>query len=997
MSLDFGRLREAGIAHLQELAGKIWTDYNTHDPGVTTLEALCYAITDISYRCNFNIEDILASDPSNRIGNSQDFFEAHQILPNQPLTIFDFRKILIDQPFIRNAWLEPAEKGELPIFYDEPEKELTFKPTDGAGKQNKEIKIKGLYNVWIEFAEDATFGNLNSEVVKFDFEITDGSKKHPARASIFFPHYDDLPSVWKNVMLLREIKVVMKDSADPDFDFDVQAKVTDGETSEKEVINLKIAVDSGNYDWNPKKSQVKSKISEALKDTGDSGLFAIFIRKQVKIHQHLTFIEKFLNENRNLCEDFLSIKIVRYQEIALEGEIGISLDSDPHLLLAQAFYDIQQFLNPTIRFYTLKELLDEKLSPEDIFEGPLLKHGFIKNENLKAFRQCKTIFVSDILNLLISSNPEKIKYVSGFKVANYVDNELIGKADSNFLKLFEAENYIPAIGIKNSKIHCKKGEVYQEIDWSKVETLYDEKVKAGEPDKSFEIESRLETPVGRDRNTSHYSTVQQDFPPTYGIGWRGLPESSTDERKALAHQFKGYLLFFDQLFANFLSQLSNIKNILSIDGNIAQTYFEQAVYEVPEALFLLKEFIGDKPDLSDKQALAEAWNLFKTDSGNNYSKTIRNINEDEPTFLNRRNRFLDHLMARFNEQFTDYSLLMYANNNQQVSNDLIEDKVAFLKNLPTLGSQRAKSFATKGETAEVWDTQNVTGLEKRVSRMLGSKDYSRRFLSKGPFGNIEFYQEIDVDIVNEFRFRVIADDHKILLSSHKHYHLIDDGYQIIYDMLDFGKTQGYYKIHPSVDGKFYFHLYDDDGKILARRIELFDTEIEAQTEIDEAVAFISTHFEGVDDEPEEGFFVVEHLLLRPKYNEVVEGTKISDTLLPKIRDDFGNITDEGKDPYSFRVTAVFPAQLKKFANKNFQELTELTLRLETPAHIMPQVFFVNNLQLSRFERAYKKWLETSALPVPEESTQKLSHLKNLNLALLELTGAMQFIPEEPDL
>jgi len=996
MSLDFSRLREAGIAHLQELAGKIWTDYNTHDPGVTTLEALCYAITDLSYRCNFDIQDILASDPDNRIGNSPDFFEAHQILPNHPLTIFDFRKILIDLPFIRNAWLEPAEKSELTVFYDEPEKELTLKPKDGTGKQNDEIKIKGLYQVWIEFAEDAVFGNLNSEVIQFDFEITDGAKKYPAKASIYFPFYDDSPVVWKKEMHFDEIKVVMKESADPDFDFTVQAKVTHGETNEKEVINLRISVDSGNFDWTQKKPQVKSKISDALKEISENGLFAFFNQKQVKINQILGFIEAFLNQNRNLCEDFLSIKLVRPQEIAIEGEIGISLDSDPHLLLAQAFYDIQQFLNPSIRFYSLKELLDDKLSPEDIFEGTLLKHGFIKNENLKAFRQCKTIFVSDILNLLISSNPEKIKYVTGFKVANYVDNELIGKADSNFLKLFEAENYIPAIGIKNSKIHCKKGGVYQEINWDLVEALYNEKVKAGEPDKSFEVESRLKTPVGRDRNTSHYSTVQQDFPPTYGIGLSGLPENSTDERKALARQFKGYLLFFDQLFANFLAQLSNVKNILSIDGNIAQTYFEQAVYEVPEAMFLLKEFIGDKTDLSDKQALAEDWKLFKEDTGNNYLKTIRNINEDEPTFLDRRNRFLDHLMARFNEQFTDYSLLMFANHDQQFSEELIDDKVSFLKDLPTLGSQRAKSFASKDEAA-VWDTENVTGLEKRVSRMLGFKDFSRRFLTKGPFGNIEFYQEIDVDIVNEFRFRVVDDDHKILLSSHKHYHLIDDGYQIIYDVLDFGKNPANYKIHPSVDGKFYFHLYDVDGKILARRIELFDTETEAQSEIDEVVAFVSTRFTGVDEEPEEGFFVVEHLLLRPKYNEVIDRTKISDTLLSKIRDDFGNLTDEGKDPYSFRVSAVFPAKLKKFENKNFQELAELTLRLETPAHIMPQVFFVNNLQLSRFERAYKKWLETNALPVPEEPTQKLSHLKNLSVALFELSGAMQFVPEEPDL
>ena len=40
-------LREMGIEEIQKLSGKIWTDFNLHDPGVTILEQLCYALTDL--------------------------------------------------------------------------------------------------------------------------------------------------------------------------------------------------------------------------------------------------------------------------------------------------------------------------------------------------------------------------------------------------------------------------------------------------------------------------------------------------------------------------------------------------------------------------------------------------------------------------------------------------------------------------------------------------------------------------------------------------------------------------------------------------------------------------------------------------------------------------------------------------------------------------------------------------------------------------------------
>ena len=59
--LDFNDLRTEGITHLGNLTGKIWTDYNTHDPGITILEALCYALVDLDYRTKLPAADFAAT------------------------------------------------------------------------------------------------------------------------------------------------------------------------------------------------------------------------------------------------------------------------------------------------------------------------------------------------------------------------------------------------------------------------------------------------------------------------------------------------------------------------------------------------------------------------------------------------------------------------------------------------------------------------------------------------------------------------------------------------------------------------------------------------------------------------------------------------------------------------------------------------------------------------------------------------------------------------
>src|SRR5262245_61760792 len=104
---DYYRLRREGVGFIEQMGSKQWTDYNAHDPGITILEALCYAITDLAYRTGWNIKDLLSlphPDPSDPYPN-QAFFTARNILSVNPWTRNDFRRLLIDLVLIRNAWI----------------------------------------------------------------------------------------------------------------------------------------------------------------------------------------------------------------------------------------------------------------------------------------------------------------------------------------------------------------------------------------------------------------------------------------------------------------------------------------------------------------------------------------------------------------------------------------------------------------------------------------------------------------------------------------------------------------------------------------------------------------------------------------------------------------------------------------------------------------------------------------------------------------------------
>jgi hypothetical protein len=110
--LDFAGLREAAIAFAQQLSGKIWTDYNLHDPGVTILEQICFGLSELAYQSGISVEEYLSDQHGVIDFHKYSLFKPHEILPNKAVTLRDYCKLFIDaMPEVDGVHLVPVARG----------------------------------------------------------------------------------------------------------------------------------------------------------------------------------------------------------------------------------------------------------------------------------------------------------------------------------------------------------------------------------------------------------------------------------------------------------------------------------------------------------------------------------------------------------------------------------------------------------------------------------------------------------------------------------------------------------------------------------------------------------------------------------------------------------------------------------------------------------------------------------------------------------------------
>jgi hypothetical protein len=709
-SMNYEFLHSEGLKYIEKLAHKIWTDYNLHDPGITILELLCYAITDLGYRTSYPIEDILASSEDSSKNLSEQFFSAKTILPTRPVTENDYRKLLLDIEGVINAWL--VRHHPAPFYVDCLNSKLSY---DNNHLENK-VVLKGLYDIMLELEKDKA--GQASEIIK---------------------------------------------------------------------------------------------------------------KAKAKLHK-----------NRNLCEDFICFNIIEPKEFILCAEIDLAFDADIDEVEASIFYEVQKYLTPPVKFYTLQEMFDKGKRADEIFEGPLLEHGFIDDDELEASFIRNTIRLSDIIQIIMDI--EGVLAVRDV-IVRPASGEVMSD-DKWIIKVNEKGKLNqPVIDVQGSRIVYYKDILPFRADEDKVK---DDLQKRRDKEHRKLISSEdIPIPEGQFRDIEQYYSFQNHFPQNYGISQTGLPGSATEKRKARAKQLKAYLLFYDQVLADYFSQLAHVKELFSLNKEVKKTYFTQVVLSVKDV---------EKDGLYEKDIPQ-------------LKKKIQELAEDKDLFFKRRNIFLDHLLARFAENFNEYVWLMYSLNGNQAKEDMIETKLNFLKEYRAISSERGMAFNYRDKD-NLWDTYNVSGLEHRLARLLGFENYQRRNLCTPPVSD------------------------------------------------------------------------------------------------------------------EEGLFVVEHILLRPINPEE------DNFLLICVDKDCSEA--ENWDPYSFRITIVLPAWPERFSEIDFRRFVEKTIRLETPAHILPRICWINKDQMCDFEEKYMKWLDHHAtspdpcVPATEPSNKRSEALNNFISILSDL-------------
>ncbi|MEP7236205.1 MAG: hypothetical protein ABI685_00005, partial [Ferruginibacter sp.] len=177
-SSNYELLRQKGLEYIEKLGSSLWTDYNTHDPGITMMEALAYALTDLGFRTSLDIKDLLALPVPETAGadgqyaddKRQALYTARNILTVNPWTKDDFRKLLINIDGIKNGWLncKKCACDDIYLYANCTKSILQYKTTD------HQVIIKGLYDILLEFEEEEKSGNLNSGKIKYNFSFKNG-------------------------------------------------------------------------------------------------------------------------------------------------------------------------------------------------------------------------------------------------------------------------------------------------------------------------------------------------------------------------------------------------------------------------------------------------------------------------------------------------------------------------------------------------------------------------------------------------------------------------------------------------------------------------------------------------------------------------------------------------------------------------------------------------------------------------------------------------------
>ncbi|HWZ21988.1 MAG TPA: hypothetical protein VNW06_05005, partial [Cytophagaceae bacterium] len=349
-----------------------------------------------------------------------------------------------------------------------------------------------------------------------------------------------------------------------------------------------------------------------------------------------------------------------------------------------------------------------------------------------------------------------------------------------------------------------------------------------------------------------------------------IAPNSDNARKGQVKQLKGYLLLFEQIMADYLSQLANSKTLFSLNPETRQTYFYQSLENsVP----------GIKPLLKKGE----------------YQERLLKLSQMGDADLDRRNRFLDYMLAIHGVVFKQDLLIQfnyyYDKNEYEIL--LLDAKTKLLQSILSFTKNRARAYNYQKPKS----TGNIVGIEEKIYLLLGIVPFSF-----GKKSNNESYSSINS--FNRIGLKLVKIDNWVLeneeevnnnlsdeLYIKKNYCFVDTDDFLIGDYSDVDRDKLLAQL-------FFFHTGIISEEFLREGLTIEQYNIgevdgnwniifnslrqkkwmkigvcASEKEANLSVQFLINFLKNKNIETEQ-FYILEHILLRPDRNECCYGVFI---------------------------------------------------------------------------------------------------------------------------
>jgi len=614
------------------------------------------------------------------------------------------------------------------------------------------------------------------------------------------------------------------------------------------------------------------------------GLINILVKPKSDIDKKnlVQNISKYYLSIKNMGEDLSSVIVMDAVNISINLSARVKGNMLPEEIQAELRQILYLEIERPVEFESYLSDIQKGGRIEDILSGPLLDNGRIKDASIEdsGIENITNLYKSKLLYTIASS-----KYIDKIEsIEILVDGKPI---ESDHIKI--GNKYFPSFDYNGSKFSLYKENNLLRINKETQEYIYRSTYKTRKIFSKKSLEDYLTPDLSSNialGDINYLYSIQNQFPKIYGISSYGLVSKSA-KFKTSSLQLKAYLSFFEQIMQNYLAQLSNVDKLFSLIRTDESTYFTKYPENIPEF------------DKVSKEGIME------------FGNSIQAISDNFDNKYKRRNEFINHLCARFGEEFPQniYSGDIIEQSNDPLIRHLkeIRLKSKYLQNYATLSMQRTKSSISDNNLSSTLSAFHI-----KMLILLGIENLEERDTTMFTLG-------INTKTKHTLKFEVKDNDELKLLFSNI---INENNYGI-----------------ENEKGKYCLYFYWGEVK----KIKITDSN--RYSECEKVMEEIKENGMKIN-QYSEYFHLIENILLRPDK----EGLS-------------------SMDPFSNICTIILPDWPYRFQQSSFHNNFKNLVQAHTPIHIKFKIHFLNFGEMQKFEKLNRE-LKTSENKTSTESSKK---------------------------